>query len=487
MQQTETQVVTETAANESEEGRNGVKPREAEATSAKAMPRWREYVNEFLASEISSLTRYYDRVIQWLPREGDSGRLLAAIDVPIKETVGKDETFPDLTREVEKRTAVLVNGTFNHDYDIQALLMELRRRLARTSRVLAILYNPYLRSLYYLANKMGIRKGDLPSTFVTRVDLENIAKVAGFEIVRQRLAVYCPWRMLGLGTAINRVLPLVPLLRWFSLTSVVVLRPIPEPALHGVSCVIPARNERGNIENALKRFPDLGCETEIIFVEGHSTDGTWQEILRVATVYKDKFRILAVQQPGKGKADAVRLGFSHARQDLLVVLDADLTMPPEMLSRFVYAYNQGHGDFINGSRLVYPMEGAAMRFLNRMGNFFFAKMLSAVLDVRIGDSLCGTKLVTKHDYQRMVAWRRDFGEFDPFGDFELLFPAAVLGLDIVDIPVRYLARTYGQTNIQRFRHGLQLLKMTWVGLVRIKMGVGRKLRVGKRSSEKTAA
>jgi glycosyltransferase involved in cell wall biosynthesis len=282
--------------------------------------------------------------------------------------------------------------------------------------------------------------------------------------------------MLGLGTAINRVMPLVPLARWLSLTSIVVMRPLVASSQQGVSCVIPARNERGNIENALKRFPDLGREAEIIFVEGHSTDGTWEEILRVSTVYRDQFRILAVQQQGKGKADAVRLGFSHAREDLLVILDADLTMPPEMLSRFSFAYDQGHGDFINGSRLVYPMEGAAMRFLNRMGNVFFAKLLSAVLDVRLGDSLCGTKLLTRHDYERMVAWRQDFGEFDPFGDFELLFPAAELGLEIVDVPVRYLARTYGETNIQRFRHGLQLLKMTWVGLVRIKMGIRKKRR-----------
>jgi len=435
---------------------------------------WREYVNAFLAAEISALTRYYDRVIQWLPREDDTGRLLAVIDAPRKEIVGNDESFPDLTHERDKRTAILINGTFNYDFDIQALLMQLKTKLARTSRLLVVLYNPYLRWAYYLANRMGIRKGELPSTFVTRVDLANIAKVAGFEIVRQRLAVYCPWKMLGLGTAINRLMPLVPLARWLSLTSVVVMRPLVSSSQQGVSCVIPARNERGNIENALKRFPDLGREAEIIFVEGHSTDGTWEEILRVATVYRDRFRILAVQQPGKGKADAVRLGFSHARQDLLVILDADLTMPPEMLSRFSYAYDQGHGDFINGSRLVYPMEGAAMRFLNRMGNIFFAKILSAVLDVRLGDSLCGTKLFTRHDYERMVAWRKDFGEFDPFGDFELLFPASELGLEIVDVPVRYLARTYGETNIQRFRHGLQLLKMTWVGLVRIKMGIRKK-------------
>ncbi|MGH9743514.1 MAG: glycosyltransferase family 2 protein [Candidatus Acidiferrum sp.] len=448
--------------------------RPQEAATATNVSGWRAYVNAFLASEISALTRYYDRVIQWLPRQDDAGHLLAAIDAPRKEIVGKDQPFPDLTHERDKRTAILINGAFNHDYDIQALLMQLKSRLARTSRLVVVLYNPYLRWAYFLTNRLGIRKGDLPSTFVTRVDLQNIAKVAGFEIVRQRLAVYCPWKMLGFGTVINRLMPLIPLARWLSLTSVVVMRPLVASSQQGVSCVIPARNERGNIENALKRFPDFGREAEIIFVEGHSSDGTWEEILRVSTEYRDQFRILAVQQPGKGKADAVRLGFSHAREDLLVILDADLTMPPEMLTRFSYAYDQGHGDFINGSRLVYPMEGAAMRFLNRMGNIFFAKMLSAVLDVRLGDSLCGTKLLTRHDYERVVAWRKDFGEFDPFGDFELLFPAAELGLEIVDVPVRYLARTYGETNIQRFRHGLQLLKMTWIGLVRIKIGIRKK-------------
>jgi hypothetical protein len=442
--------------------------------AAIAAPRWKKYVNAFLAGELSTLTRYYDRLIQWLPRENDSGMLLAAMDAPVKETVGRDDPFPDLSGENEKRTAILVNGTFNHDFDIQGLLVQLRPKLSRTSRVIAILYNPYLRWLYHLANRLRIRKGELPSTFVTQIDLQNIVKVSGYEIVRQRLAVYCPWKMLGLGNAINRVLPLVPLVRWLSLTSIVVLRPLASRSRPGISCVIPARNERGNIENAVKRFPDLGCEIEIIFVEGHSTDGTWEEIQRVAALYGGRYRIQALQQTGKGKADAVRLGFAHATQPLLVILDADLTMPPEMLGRFYEAYFQGHGDFINGSRLVYPMEGEAMRFLNRLGNVFFAKMLSAILDLRIGDSLCGTKLLTRSDYQRMAAWRSNFGDFDPFGDFELLFPAAVLGLGIVDIPVRYLARTYGETNIQRFRHGLLLLKMTWVGLFRIKMGVTRK-------------
>ena len=430
---------------------------------------WKKYVNGFLAAELSTLTRYYDRLIHWLPREQDSGLLLAGMDAPLKQTIKKDEPFPDLSAEEGERTAILVNGAFNHTYDIQGLLEALKPKLSRTSRVLAILYNPYLRWMYDLANRLGLRKGELPCTFLTRIDLQNIVKVSGFQIVRDRLAVYFPWKLLGLGDLINRLLPLVPLVRWLSLTWIVVLRPLKGESRPGISCVIPARNERGNIENALKRFPNLGCPTEIIFVEGHSSDGTWEEIQRVAALYGERFRIQAFRQTGKGKGDAVRLGFSQATQPLLVILDADLTMPPELLGRFYEAYCRGYGDFVNGSRLVYPMEGEAMRFLNRLGNVFFAKTLSSILDVRIGDSLCGTKLLTRSDYRRMTAWRRDFGDFDPFGDFELLFPAAVLGLGVVDIPVRYLARTYGETNIQRFRHGLMLLKMTWVGLIRIKL------------------
>jgi hypothetical protein len=435
-------------------------------------PGWKRYVNRLIARDISKLARYYDQVLQWLPRTDDSGLLLDAVDAPERRRIESGEQFPDLTGEVTRRTVVLVNGAFNHDHDIQGRLMELHGRLARTARLLVVLYNPYLRFLYRLANRLGLRKGALPDTFVTRFDLQELARLSGFAIVRESTRVYCPFRLLGLGDLINRLLPLVPLVRWLSLTYLVILRPVIPSRPSGLTCVIPARNERGNIENALLRFPKLDCPVEIVFVEGHSTDGTWEEIQRVAKAYSDRFHIKVFQQAGQGKADAVRLGFAHAGESLLTILDADLTMPPERLSRFYEAWCNGHGDFVNGSRLVYPMEGEAMRFLNRLGNVFFAKALSWVLGTRLSDSLCGTKMLTRHDYQRMIAWRGDFGDFDPFGDFELLFPAAVLGLGTVDVPVRYMARTYGETNIRRFRHGLQLLKMTFVGLFRIKLSTG---------------
>jgi hypothetical protein len=433
--------------------------------------RSRRYVNQLIAREISSITRYFDQVIQWLPRKEDSGYLLSQIEAKSKSTVGESDVFPDLTGETDKRTAVLLNGTFNHSFDIQGLLMNLKPRLSRTSRVVVVAYNPYLSGLYRLANVLGIRKGPPPTTFVTETDLNNLARLSGFEVVRSRPLGYSIWRLMGLGSLINSILPVIPGIRSLGIASVITLRPRIRSAYRpSLTVVIPVRNERGNIENALKRMPDMGCATEIIFVEGHSTDGSWEEIQRVVAAYSSKFQLRAVRQAGKGKGDAVRLGFAMSTGELLTILDADLTMPPEFLGRFYNAYCEGLADFINGTRLVYPMEGEAMRRLNHLGNIFFAKALSAVLGNRLGDSLCGTKLLARHDYARMVAWRKDFGDFDPFGDFELLFPASTMALGIVDIPIRYRERAYGTTNISRFRHGFMLLRMTLVGLFRIKLG-----------------
>lgn len=454
------------------ERRSGVRAK-ASSSRPPGGRRWSRYWNIFLARELSEFTRYYDRVIQWLPRPEDSRVLFDALESKTKQILEEGDPFPCICDEHEERTAVLLNGTLNHHFDVQGLLSELKENLARTSRLVLVLYNPYLRWLYRLANRLGLRRGEVPSTFLRRVDLVNLAKLSGFEIVREQPKIYCPWRLLGIGDLVNRTFSLLPLIRWLGFVYVSVWRPLIPGDSAGLSCIIPARNERGNIENAIKRFPALNCPVEIIFVEGYSNDGTWEEIQRVAHIYRDRFPIITLQQNGKGKADAVRLGLARATQPLLTILDADLTMPPEMLVRFHDAYAQGAGDFINGSRLVYPMQGDAMRPLNRLGNIFFAKTLSWILDLHVSDSLCGTKLFARHDYLRMLAWRADFGDFDPFGDFELLFPAALLGLGAVDIPVRYLARTYGSTNILRFRHGMQLLKMTWIGFTRIKLASGR--------------
>jgi glycosyltransferase involved in cell wall biosynthesis len=249
-----------------------------------------------------------------------------------------------------------------------------------------------------------------------------------------------------------------------------VARPQPEPSARPparVSVVVAARNESGNIAEIFERLPAMGAGTELVFVEGHSTDDTWQAIEREIARHPDAPARL-FRQTGKGKGDAVRKGFAEAKGDLLMILDADLSVAPEDLPRFYEAWHSGKADFVNGVRLVYPLEERAMRFLNQMGNKFFSLAFSWLLGQSVKDSLCGTKVLSRSDYAVIAANRAYFGEFDPFGDFDLLFGAAKYNLKILDLPIRYRERRYGATNIQRWSHGLLLLRMVLYALGRIK-------------------
>ena len=399
------------------------------------------FLKKRILSEIHEVSEFYQEVVFYGQVPGDDGTLERLLVHPNKRRAHT----PEELGHGEYRL-ILMDGVFNFHLDIQELLWSLKPLLSRSDRVAVMMYNPYLRIIYRVLNFLGMRRGDLPTTFITRVDLHDLTKLSGYEVVRTRTIRF-------------------PLSELCWLKGV-----LPSENRPSLSVVIPARNERGNIRPALERLGRWKhSELEIIFVEGHSSDGTWEEIQKLQQEFSPRLQVSSYRQTGKGKNDAVRLGFSKATKDLLTILDADLTMPPELLHRFYEAYRLGVADFINGSRLLYPMEGEAMRFLNKLGNVFFSKMLSFVLSVKISDSLCGTKLLSRRDYLRVVAWRKKFGDFDPFGDFELLFPAAQMPLGIIDIPIRYLARTYGTTNIHRFRHGMMLLKMTFIGFFKIKI------------------
>ncbi len=433
----------------------------------------KSFFYDLIANEISTISRYFDRVIYWQKQKEDTLQLLEKIDCKDKLDISSTKDLPGSKQEEVSPSLFVLNANANYSYDIQELLSELKQYIGRSSRVMLVCYNPYLRFIYSFLNYIGVRDSSIPKTFITVNTLNNLTKISGYEIVRSRYVAFFPFKLFGIGTFINKFLSLIPFLNHLSLTYVCTLRPVFQNvtnSLPSLSILIPARNEEGNIGNALKRMPYFdGAKIEIIFVEGHSEDNTWKEIERVKEAYKDKFQIQTMKQTGKGKADAVRLGFSKATCELLTILDADLTMPPELLERFYFAWVNGKGDFINGSRLVYPMENDAMRFLNKLGNVFFAKALSYVLETQLTDSLCGTKLMSKKDYQRFIEWRSDFGDFDPFGDYEVIFPACILGLGTIDIPIRYRDRTYGSTNISRWKHGMMLLRMTFIGLFKVKI------------------
>lgn len=358
-----------------------------------------------------------------------------------------------------------------HLQDTQAALGKLQRSAGARTRLVITSLNTLWLPVLKLGQTCGfaIRHPDV--NWLSEADLVNLLELSGWEVVSARTEILLPFRVPVLDAVFNRCLVRLPGVRHFGSTLMIVARPkrsIEPKAQITCTVVVPARNEAGNIRPVLERIAPMGAWTEVVFVEGNSTDDTWATIEREIAAYQGPLRVRAIKQPGKGKWDAVRAGFAIATGDVLVIQDADLTAPPEDLPKFFAAICDGTAEFANGSRLVYPMEKQAMRFLNLLGNKFFALSLSYVLGQPIKDSLCGTKMLLKSDYERIMECIKPLGDFDPFGDFNLLFGASLLNLKIRDIPVRYKDRTYGQTNISRFKHGWLLLKMTVFGLCHLR-------------------
>lgn len=367
---------------------------------------------------------------------------------------------------------IVVGGWIHYERDIQTFLYRLRSHCGPSTRVLITFYSSLWRPLLSAATWLCLRVKTVEQNWLAPGDLENLLRLAGYEMIKADKKILCPVYIPFVSNFVNRFIAPLPIFDCLSMLNIMVARPL-FPVEHpktraSVSVVIPARNEAGNIENAVLRLPAMGPDDEIIFVEGHSSDDTWEKIKEVQKKYGSARKIVVVQQTGKGKGDAVRKGFSLASKDILMILDADLTVPPEDLPKFYNAIIGGDAEFINGSRLVYPMEGHAMRFLNLIANKFFAISFSYMIGQSLKDTLCGTKVLSRKNYEKLAFHRKFFGEFDPFGDFDLIFGAARLALRIVEVPIIYRDRVYGTTNISRWRHGLLLLRMLCFAALRMR-------------------
>ena len=367
---------------------------------------------------------------------------------------------------------VIVSNVVGYLVDVWNFFRNLSGVVNPSTRVLVAYYNFAWEPLLKLAEAMGLKTRQPLQNWLSGSDLANLMELAGLEPVATGYRTPIPVGPDRLIAPLNTALSAVPIVRRLGLISYVTARPLRTEAFQRIadpSCtvVIPTRNERGNIRSAVERMPQLGRHTEVIFVDGHSADGTEEEIRKVIDEHPE-IDIKLVVQDGIGKGDAVRKGFDLASGDVLMILDADLTVAPEELAKFWLALVEEKGEFINGSRLVYPMEENAMRLANMAGNKLFGLTFSWILDERVTDTLCGTKVLWANDYRRIAAQRRMFGDFDPFGDFDLLFGAANLGLKIREVPVRYRERKYGTTNISRWQHGLLLARMAVIGARRLR-------------------
>ncbi|WP_282036936.1 bifunctional class I SAM-dependent methyltransferase/glycosyltransferase family 2 protein [Saccharicrinis aurantiacus] len=375
----------------------------------------------------------------------------------------------------EKFDVIILSNVIGLLPDIEHVFKQLHNVTHPKTRIIVTYYNRLWEPIIRFAELLRFKRKSPQQNWLSTKDIENLLYLSDFDAYKSNRNMLVPYNIPIISGFLNRIISRLPLFNKLGLNTFVFARPIPKiltpderNKLYSTSVVIPARNESGNIEDAIKRIPDFGKHIEIIFVEGNSTDNTWETIQSMKNKYQHTHDIKIMQQTGKGKGDAVRKGYDAATGDILMILDADLTVPPEDLPKFYDAIASGKGEFINGVRLVYPMEKNAMRPLNTIGNHFFSKLFSYILERPIKDTLCGTKVMFRKDYLKLAANRKFFGEFDPFGDFDLLFGAYKLNLKLIDLPIRYKERKYGDTNISRFRHGLILLRMSAFAAIKIK-------------------
>ncbi len=436
---------------------------------------------------------------------GLNGGYKKGIDFSPKMIQEAKKQFPNIDFEImsaenlslnQKYDVIILSNLVGYLEDIQAVFNELHKVSHSRTKIIITHYNHLWEPLLRFSEKLGFKTTSPDQNWLSTRDISNLLNLAGFEVYRDTKRILFPIYIPIVSNFINKYLSKLPLIENLALNNYIFAKQIKPNVIsentellinpnnnvsskqndYSVSIVIPTRNESGNIEDAIQRLPMFGREQEIIFIEGNSTDDTWETIQKVSAKYNQEFQSRSIQnrkiiidkQSGKGKGDAVRKGFEIATGDILMILDADLTVMPEDLPKFFNVIQSGHSDFVMGSRLVYPMEKQAMRFLNMLGNKFFSGLLSWLLDQPISDTLCGTKVIFRDDYANLIENRKFFGDFDPFGDFDLIFGAFKLNLKIEELPIRYQARTYGTTNISRFKHGLILLQMCLFAARKIK-------------------
>jgi SAM-dependent methyltransferase len=436
-----------------------------------------------------------ETLARWIPRDASvldvgcgTGDLLASlpnevrvgVSMPAEVAAEARRRHPGLVVEAaeidsyapgRRFDAVICNRLSHSATDIRRLLASLREHVSERGRLFLVVYNYLWEVPARLAELTGFKLPAPTSNWLSHSDFENLFGITGLETVRFEDRLLLPSEVPGLTQLCNRYLGKLPGWQRLSMYRIYALRRrenLVKPRRVSVSVVVPARNEAGNIAAAIARTPVMGSKTEVIFVEGGSSDGTWEAIQAALKSYRGRLKLSAYRQEGKGKGDAVRLGFAKAKGDVLMILDADLTVPPEELPVFYDVIARGLGDYVQGTRLVYPMAPGAMRFFNKLGNIAFSQLFTYLLQQPIKDTLCGTKVLWRHDYERIAAGRHFFGDFDPFGDFDLIFGAAKLNLKIVEVPVRYRERVYGETNISRWKHGWLLLKMSGVAAKKLR-------------------
>lgn len=394
----------------------------------------------------------------------DDAKILASLR-PAKGTVAISTAYESYLPK-EKFDYIILNGVLGQTTDMLRILKNILRACHPSTRILIYQYNYLWQWVLAIAEKLRLKRKEGVQNWLSVNDLKTYLEGADFQVTRIFRRTIFPFNFFGLGRILNFIDAIIPFFDFLKLDQFIISRPepylFPKELPESLTICITVRNEKGNIEKIVKSIPKICKEQEILFVEGHSTDGTRKEILRMINQYPDK-SIRVMGQPGIGQGDATRVGFKAAKGEIIIIYEGDGTSDPGDIKYFYDAMTSGRFEFIEGSRFVYPLDNKTMPVINQLGNIFFAKWFSFFLGQKTTDVLSGIKSILKKDYNLLFERWGFLGFEDPFGDFELLYGAARMGLKFGEIPMRYYPRTYGETKTKPFTHGLYLLKMAAKG------------------------
>ena len=442
------------------------------------------YFYDKLSSFLKFIVEPQKKVVLFRSELGQFFEILApakavGVDICKQMTLLASEKYPQYEFVCDDPESVKLKGEYDYAIlytlgdltDIEKAFLNINRFTNTKSRLIIINYNYLWRPLVVMAEKLGWKVPQPTQNWLNVDMIENFLNLSGYELVKKYHQILLPIKIPLLSCLINDYIAKIPIIKRLCFIQVLVAKKVVSQNNYedySVSVIVPCKNEKGNILGAVERIPEMGKGTEIIFCDDKSTDGTADEVKRVIKKYPDK-NIKLVDGPGICKAENVWTGFNAASGDILMILDADLTVIPEELPYFFNALVEGHGEFINGTRMIYPMQDQAMRGLNIVGNKFFSNCFSYILGQRITDTLCGTKVLWRSDWDRVSSLIGSWGVDDRWGDYELLFGAAKLHLKIVEVPVHYVDRVYGETKMtKRFSNGLIMLRMCIAAFRRFK-------------------
>ncbi len=357
----------------------------------------------------------------------------------------------------KKYDLIIITDLFEVSSDIYELLKTTRDKLNNNGKILISTINPKWRSVLRFSEIINIKKQIRKSSNTKLKKIVSSARSSGLELNYFYTKQIFPFKLLGFGRVLNKALELIFFKFNLGIKSYILFSNITFLKTEmSKSVIVPAKNESKNLEILFESFPKLSSLNEIILICAESKDNTL-EMGKDISKKKSDLKIKVIEQESKGKAGAVFEALEHTTGELIAILDSDISVEPETLPSFFEIIESGHGDFVNGTRLIYPIENKSMRFLNRLGNKFFKFAVSSVIRNPLSDSLCGTKIFRRSHINRIISWRKDLNNLDPFGDFDFLFSAAYYGEKISEYPVHYKARIYGKTQINRFRDGFKLI------------------------------